>query len=302
MNKHDHLFSITIIIIGIAALIILGTSLNQLQLDPGLPFEDLWAFLVSEFYGGFAGGYATSSADVGIGNAIVEIVRTVYFIALFCFPLALFIVLSSKESRKRLLRAVFLLIVLTIVLSRYVMNNQIVEPDTEELIEAFIPEKPSDTPFESSIKDEFTPSIPRWIIWTLSGILVTLALMIGLMVYRIIHPAQVNLEPLPELAGQAKSAIDAMQNGADFRNTILQCYTQMLRIVREQRGIQRNSAVTATEFISSLVKLGLPEMAVGQLTKLFEEVRYGSITHTNEEEQSAISNLQSIADAFKVTS
>jgi hypothetical protein len=93
-----------------------------------------------------------------------------------------------------------------------------------------------------------------------------------------------------------------MQNGADFRNTILQCYADMLRIVREQRGIKRNSAVTATEFVTSLVKLGLPENAVMHLTKLFEEVRYGSKTHTNEEEQSAVSSLRIIADAFKVTS
>ena len=283
-------------------MVILGISLNQLQLNPGLPFEDLWAFLVDEFYGGFAGGYPTSSADVGIGKTIVELVRTAYFIALLCFPLAILLVLSSKESRKRLLRSIFLFLLLLIVLSRFVENNQLVEQDVEEPLAAFIPDKPADAPYESSIKDEFTPDIPRWIIWTVSGFLVTAVLIIAIVVYRTLHPAEEYPGPLPELTSQAKSALNDIQNGADFRNTILQCYREMLRIVRDQRGIHRNSAVTATEFITSLVKLGLPEIAVVHLTKLFEEVRYGSKTHTNEEEQSAISSLQSIADAFKVNS
>jgi hypothetical protein len=76
----------------------------------------------------------------------------------------------------------------------------------------------------------------------------------------------------------------------------------MLRIVREQRGLQRNSAVTASEFISALVKIGLPKTAVVHLTKLFEEVRYGSKQHSYSEEQKAIGNLQLIADCFKVSS
>jgi len=301
MNKHEHQIHISIIVIGIVALVILGTSLNQLQLDLGLPFMDLWAFLVDEFYGGFSTGYNTAGSDVGIGDTIVEIVRTVYLIAFLCFPLAILLVLSSKESRKRLLRTIFFLILLTIALSSYILKDQIVE---EEELETFVPVMPEETvtQWESSIQDEFTPSIPRWIVWTFSSAIIVTVVLIGVTLYRIMHPKEENLEPLPELAGQANSAVIAMRNGVDFHNTILQCYTEMIRIVREQRGIQRNSSVTATEFITSLVKLGLPENAVIILTKLFEEVRYGSKKHTPKEEQNAISSLLIIADAFKVTS
>ena len=301
MSKRKKLISISILIIGILSLIALGTSLKQLRLEPGLPFEDLWAFLVNEFIGGLLQDYSTGSeVDVGIGKTIVDIVRIAYTIAFICFPLAILLVLSSKESRRRFLRTLIFLFLLTVILSSYVMNTSIEE--LEDIVEtgSVIPQDSGEL-YDTTIQDEFTPSVPRWIVIILTTVIVLTIAIIGIIIYRIINPKQELYEPLPELAEQAKSALRAMDQGADFRNIILQCYAEMLRIVSEQRGLRRNSAVTASEFVSSLVKLGLPENAVVQLTKLFEEVRYGSKTHSYAEEQTALANLQLIADAFKVT-
>ena len=300
MSQRQQTVHIAFAIIGTIALIIIGISLNQIQLDPGLPFDDLWAFLVNEFTGGFVQS-STGYADVGIGQTIVDIVRIAYTIALICFPIAIFIVLSSKESRKRFLRTLLFVFLLIVLLSGYVLNTQIAE--SEDVLDSgpMIPPEQTPSTMVSSITDSFEPAIPRWIVWTLSTVIILLAIVTGIVIYRLIHPPQESFEPLPELADKAKSALIAMQQGADFRNTILQCYSDMLRIVREQRGIQRHSAVTATEFIISLVKLGLPEHAVTQLTNLFEEVRYGSRDHTPVEEQKAIHSLHIIADSIKVT-
>lgn len=301
MENRKQVLAISTAVIGIIALIILGTSLNQLVLEPGLPFMDLWAFLVKELAGGFVTGGVTEGVDVGIGKTLVEIVRAVYTIALICFPIAIFLMLTSKESRKRLIRTLLLLFLLTIVLSRYVMNSQITEEEILLDAGATMPE-PSDLELETSITEEFESNIPRWIVLTISTVLVITVIVIGYVLYRILFPTQQQYAPFSEIAEQAQAALDAVQLGADYRNIIMQCYAEMLRIVREQRGLKRNSAVTASEFIASLVKMGYPEDAVKQLTKLFEDARYGSKQHTPQQEQTAISSLQNIVESFRVTS
>jgi hypothetical protein len=301
LNKEKSL-SLVLLVIGIIALVTLGMSLQQLVLEPGLPFEDIWAFLVNEFVGGFRQDYSIGSAvDVGIGQTIVDIVRIAYTIVLVCFPLALFVVLLTKESRKRLLRSLIVLFLLTVVLSRYLTNlpNEAIE-DVQDS-GAMVPPDSGEL-YETTIEDEFTPTIPRWIVLVITTVIVLTVTIIGIAIYRILNPRREAYEPLPQLAEQAQSAIMYLENGADFKNIILQCYAEMLRIVREYRGIQRNSAVTASEFILALVKIGLPEHAVTQLTRLFEEVRYGAKNLSYTEEQQAMGYLQLIANAFKVPS
>ena len=301
MEDRKQLLTVATAVIAIAALVILGTSLNQLKLDPGLPFMDLWAFLVKELAGGFATGGVTEGVDVGIGKTIVEIVRIVYTIALICFPIAILLVLTSKESRKRFIRTFLLLLLLTIVLSRYVMNTQI--PEDEILLDsgATMPE-PSAMELETTITEEFESNVPRWVVLAISTVVVLTLVMIGYVLYRIFVPGHKQVAPFSEIAEQAQAALDAVQHGADYKNIILQCYAEMLRIVRKQRGLTRNSGVTASEFIATLVKMGYPESAVKQLTRLFEDARYGSKKHSPGEEQIAINSLQNIVDSFMVTS
>jgi hypothetical protein len=301
MLDKEKSLSIFFLVIGIIALVILGTSLKQLVLKPGLPFEDIWAFLINEFVGGLIQEYDMGSAvDVGFGQTIVDIVRIAYTIALVCFPLAMIIVLLKKETRKRLLRSLIVMFLLAVILSRYLTNIPV--EGTEDVVDAELMAPPDSRELETTIEDEFNPTIPRWIVLVITTVIVMTVTIIGIAIYRILYPPHENYEPLPQLSEQAQSAIVNLENGADFRNIILQCYAEMLRIVREYRGIQRNSAVTASEFISALVKLGLPEHAVTQLTRLFEEVRYGAKKLSYAQEQQAMGHLQLIADAFKVSS
>ncbi|MDF1515273.1 MAG: DUF4129 domain-containing protein [Anaerolineae bacterium] len=287
---------------GFFALILLGMGLNQLQLDPGLPFEDLWAFLVSEFFGENADNSSVAAVDLGIGTTIVNIVRTVYTIVLICFPLAVLLVISKKESRKCLLRTILFLFLLTIVLSKFVQNMQINEiEDILDTGQVVIPTEQA-TQIETSIEETFEPNIPGWLTWSISAIIILFIMAISFALYKFFFPGSVDASPLTGIADQAQQAVAAIHQGQNFENTIMQCYASMINIVREQRGLQRNSAVTASEFIASLVKLGIPEYAVTDLTRLFEDVRYGSIQHTPDKEQQATINLQTIADSFKATS
>ncbi len=82
--------------------------------------------------------------------------------------------------------------------------------------------------------------------------------------------------------------------GVKLDEVILRCYREMVSIVRQEGGIERQSFTTPTEFESELCSAGLPRSPVHTLTELFEYVRYGQLTSSRADEQEAINNLQAI--------
>ena len=69
--------------------------------------------------------------------------------------------------------------------------------------------------------------------------------------------------------------------------------------MRTARGIRRQEAVTPSEFEKQLEDAGLPREPVADLTRLFEEVRYGSKILGEWEGRRAIACLTAIADACR---
>jgi hypothetical protein len=102
--------------------------------------------------------------------------------------------------------------------------------------------------------------------------------------------------PLEQLAQQAEEAIKAIQSGADLRDTVLRCYHEMIRVLHQQRGIERHQAMTPREFASSLEKVGLPSQDIEKLTDLFERVRYGTRIPDQKDEAQAMACLASVVD------
>jgi len=100
-----------------------------------------------------------------------------------------------------------------------------------------------------------------------------------------------------QLRTDAEEAISGIQAGEDLRHVIIRCYADMSQIVNEQRGIQRQKAMTPREFERQLQGFGLPQTAVQRLTRLFEEVRYGNTELGKDAEQEAIHCLTSIIEA-----
>jgi Flp pilus assembly protein TadB len=99
---------------------------------------------------------------------------------------------------------------------------------------------------------------------------------------------------LDQLAEQAQDAIDAIEAGADLKDTVTRCYFEMVQVLREERGIQRQRAMTPREFEARLEEAGIPTAQVRRLTRLFEEVRYGDKSLGDEEERQAVISLTSI--------
>jgi hypothetical protein len=101
-------------------------------------------------------------------------------------------------------------------------------------------------------------------------------------------------QSLDQLANQAQQAVDALQSGKDLKDTVIRCYYQMSELLATERGIERGQTVTPREFEERLVKLGLPSEPVRTLTRIFEEVRYGSIPAGQKQEYMAVQSLVAI--------
>ena len=68
------------------------------------------------------------------------------------------------------------------------------------------------------------------------------------------------------------------------------------RILRDARGIERSRTMTPAEFQAELVRRGLPANPVANLTRLFEQVRYGRQTVGEAEQKRATENLAAVVE------
>lgn len=98
------------------------------------------------------------------------------------------------------------------------------------------------------------------------------------------------------IAAGAEETLARLQAGEDFRSAIIRYYFRMCEILREERRIERNIAMTPSEFARRLDRLGLGGPAVDQLTLLFEAVRYGQQQYDRTDEERAVACLGAIAD------
>jgi hypothetical protein len=71
----------------------------------------------------------------------------------------------------------------------------------------------------------------------------------------------------------------------------------MSHVLSESRGINRSEVMTPREFENYLAAMGLPQEPISGLTRLFEEVRYGTKESGPLEEERALASLTAIVEA-----
>jgi hypothetical protein len=174
--------------------------------------------------------------------------------------------------------------------------TQLVEPTDLSASDA---QEEAFTDLELPNLPEFEANSPPWLTWLASFIL-ALLLVVGIAgIIWSMSRRNIEVAPMQELAEEAQSALDALQAGADFRNTIIRCYRDMSEALRTQRGIRREEAMTPREFEARLTRHGLPDAPVRQLTRLFELARYGAAMPGELEEDQAITSLSAIIEACR---
>jgi hypothetical protein len=148
----------------------------------------------------------------------------------------------------------------------------------------------------------FTPDPPSWL--TLTTILVGSLLAAVIIVAIIWRLRQLATPPsataLEQLAEEAQNAMVALESGGDVSQTILRCYREMSRVLKQEKGIARESTMTPREFERRLIEWGLPQDSVRTLTRLFEQVRYGHIDAAAPEKDLALACLNDIVQGSKL--
>ena len=217
--------------------------------------------------------------------------RVLFTVAGALLPFAIIIYLVSPEARKRLLRDFIALLI--VLLPLYLLSRA--QPGTLESIgDVQVPQAaPEDLPPAPDVALEPRPQQWLTLVVTIGIALLAAALLVGVgwMIWR---RRQRPSPSLDKLAQGAQDAIDAIEDGADLKGTISRCYFEMMQALKEQRGIQRERAMTPREFEAELEGLGVPTTQVRRLTRLFEAVRYGDKHLGEEEERQAIISLTSV--------
>lgn len=277
---------------GLLALVLLAISLNGLQLAPGQPvsFQQL----------------APDVSSANGTNDLTGILTVVFRVAMIIFwilvPIFIAMIVLDKEARKRLLRAMALVVPFLLLL--FYLSTQ---KPLQKAADSFSPGgfnmatlEPGQSP--APPPPAYTP--PAGWVTTLATVLIAVAvslIVIGVVftVWRRWKNQRQLQEPLRQVQREAQAALDAIYAGGDLRETILRCYLQMVEALKQYRGISREFDMTPHEFELYLEKRGLPREPVRQLTQLFEQVRYGAAQPGRQDERTAVSSLTAIISAIQ---
>ena len=277
------------IIAGIAllAMLLLSMGLSQVKLQVGESFS----LDVSQ-------NQDNQYPPLFRGDFFVYLFYAVYLVSMVVTFVLLIYMLLTPERRRRLAR--FLLRVVPVVVVLSLLLNAVssfTRNSTQQIqVQPGIQITQAGTPAPLAV---FTPATSPWIIFSTS---LVLALVIAAVVVFIIvnlRRGTLQTTPLMRLADQAQATLDTLHAGGDLKNAVLRCYFEMSRILLEQRSLRRDRSMTPHEFEGLLVSKGLPAESVSLLTRLFEEVRYGTKEPGQREEWMAVTSLTAIIDACK---
>ncbi|MGC9530570.1 MAG: DUF4129 domain-containing protein [Candidatus Bipolaricaulaceae bacterium] len=100
-----------------------------------------------------------------------------------------------------------------------------------------------------------------------------------------------------ELAQVAAEAAAALRGGAAVADVVLRCWIRMVEVVAPQARVDHLPALTPQELADLLHARGFRHQAIDELTRLFEEVRYGHKPSESRRDR-AIAALSTIERAY----
>ncbi|GMQ77928.1 MAG: hypothetical protein BMS9Abin02_0419 [Anaerolineae bacterium] len=276
MTQKRRNWALLFLVVSLIGVITLSTAVSNMELSSEWRLYD---------YDGDEGKASRSTAGEFL-NRLPELPEALWqvlsIVGVIFIPMAIMMALFSPEIRKTLFneikRVVPLVAMLVVIL--YLLNRIQLENFNQAGSNLF----------------ENPPDVPAWITnpTALTAFIIgVLALsLIFLLSYLVWRKSQAR--SLGRIANEAQVTIDQLKAGADYKNTIIECYYRMCVVLREHRRIVRKESMTAREFAQQLERLGISGWHAHRLTKLFESVRYGARESHREDEFEAIECLTAI--------
>jgi hypothetical protein len=266
---------------AVGALIVLAASLPQLSFQPGR------FFLLNRNIAPDVSSSAPPASLVDLSPwrlviAAVVLATLIYFV--------LSLIFSAQLRRQMLLR--FAQVVL-VVLSFYLIAGWLFgtgEPPPPAQLDGAPP-----PPVPPSGGEPLPPFVAQPTPWLVA--LVSLALA-GLLIAGMWYFWRRSRPAANPITALAQAAIEHIQAGGDVHSVVLRCYLEMSEVLSQQRGIERERAMTPREFAQYLAASGVRDKHIQQLTRLFEGARYGAQTPSAQDERAAVECLTAIVQAY----
>jgi hypothetical protein len=280
----------TVVVVGLAVggLFLVAVALTGQVLQPGrpLPLGDMSAVMVGSSGGGPGGAW------------VLAVIRAIFLVVLILLPLYLLYGIFTRQGRRQLLKDIVLAAVVFAGFSLFTRCAADIEGERDPAAGAAPPPVPEEL-IELGVLPPFDPQAQDWVVAVAAIALAGLVVLAAYLFLRRLRGAgaPAGQAPLDELAREAQGALDALQAGADLRDTVIRCYLDMSRVLQQEKGIRRQAAMTPREFEDVLAGKGLPADPVRELTRLFERSRYGNQRPSPADEQQAVASLQAIVAA-----
>lgn len=277
-------------LVAVLFVFLLAAGLTGLELLPGEPQAFGWAFQFMDF----------SGASIPANDNIMKVVRVIYIIALVLFPVWVVYMIVNPKARKRFLRD--MIFFTTMIVMILMIANRFSEMEREEEEEQGFGEFGQPPEFGLPEESAFDPNAgpPESIVWIASLVVsLFIVILVAVVVWIIWRSRRREVSAVERIALEVQNALDDLEAGADFRNVVIRCYSEMVQTLKKERNIQRSGNLTPREFEDALDSLGFPNQPVHELTHLFEGVRYGRKEITRREELIAVDSLSAILDACR---
>lgn len=246
------------LVAALISLLLLATSLSELELQLGLPFP------AGEDTSPLSRNLPSISATQPNSVPLLEIILGVVLIALMIYVPARLISLANIRKVLALVVGAVLLVALLSILPR-ILPAQSTSRARDRL--GLTTPRPSDHP---PIVTSGQP--PQVVLWLAAGCFLLGA---GLLATRLLRHTPESELPTEAVSQTARNALHDLSAGGDFSRVIIACYLQMAEVLRAERKLERRHTMTAREFQDWLGQKGIPADPVHRLTFLFEKARYG---------------------------
>jgi hypothetical protein len=271
------------VILGLAliALVLLSAGLSQVQLST------TWRDFFAAEDGSSTNVDAEEAANaVDLGDVSDTLLQALSLSVMILVPLLLLLALISQQMRKALLQDLRRFVTIALIfVAVYLVRDEL----KNILLGDWRLGEPTGP----------LPDVPLFIerpslllSFGLSVLLLSLGVLLTWWLWRRYGPK----DRLHLLAMEAQDTLVDLEAGADFRNTIIQHYYRMCRLLAEKR-IERARGMTPGEFARKLEQLGLAGAEAQRLTRLFERVRYGGHDLNQADEVEAMACLTAVARA-----
>ena len=267
----------TLILLGLimAITVIIAASLPQLELKPGMPIPRLENSQVV---------LAPIEKETLVAVSINEFFKVLFILSLIGTIMYVIYRLTRGVGWANVRYYLQLIIILSMIAASIVFLIMLL-PKSQIGLQVEIPD-PTYTPVATS---PLGP-VPVLLLWIIGIGLLISSILLGIWIF---IPSR-RAATIDRVGLEADKARQALIAGLDLKEVIVKCYLQMSLALEKEQGIERKDFMTTREFENLLEALGLPHDPVHQLTRLFEEVRYGNWQPHHQDEQKAINCLEAI--------